>query len=359
MTIAPVLIMAGGTGGHIFPGLAVAAELETRGVPVVWLGSRGGLETQLVPKAKITLETISINGIRGKGWLTLFAAPLRILRAVWQAYRVLLRVRPQSVLSMGGFAAGPGGIAAWLMRRPLLVHEQNRIPGITNRVLAKFAKKVLCGFQDAYPSPIAADWVGNPVRAVIAALPPPQVRYANRTERLHLLVLGGSQGAYILNVVLPQVLQRTPEKRQIIVRHQAGPKHLTKTKKMYEAAGIEAKVEAFIDNMAEVYAWADLVVCRAGALTLAELCAVGLPSILVPFLQAVDDHQTRNAEVLVAAGAAILLPEKKINEHLQHYLSDFCKDRTRLLTMAQAARRLAKTDATARIADFCLEVART
>jgi len=357
MKTAPVLIMAGGTGGHIFPGLAVAAELQTRGIPVHWLGSTDGLETKLVSKANITLETLNIHGVRGKGWLALVAAPLRVMWAVWQACGILKRIHPRSVLSMGGFAAGPGGIAAWLMCRPLLVHEQNRIPGITNKILAKFAKKTLCGFKDSFSFSANLEWVGNPVRQTINEVAPPEIRYMNRSGALRVLVLGGSQGAYTLNLALPEILKNISEKHGLNIRHQSGEKHLAKTLRMYSDARVQAQVEAFIEDMAAAYAWADLVVCRAGALTLAEICAVGLPSILVPFPQAVDDHQTRNAEALVEAGAALLLPENQIRERLLEYLNDFSQHRSRLLSMAQAARRLAKPDATARIADYCLEVA--
>lgn len=356
----PVLIMAGGTGGHIFPGIAVAQELRARDVPVLWLGSTGGLETRLVPQAGFPLETLAIGGVRGKGLLTLITAPLRIIRAIVAAWRLLRRLRPGSALALGGFASGPGGIAAWLRGVPLVVHEQNSVPGVTNRILARFAKRRLCGFDRALAN---AEWIGNPVRREIAQAPLPEVRSAGRSGKLHVLVLGGSQGAYGINVVLPQVLQRMRGDERPLVRHQSGPKHLEKTRRIYAAANIDAQVEAFIDDMAAAYLWADLVICRAGALTLAELCAVGLASILVPFPSAVDDHQTSNAAALVGAGAARLVAEgEQFSERLAEALTDVMSGddaarRARLLGMANAARALAKPEATARIADVCMEAA--
>lgn len=356
---APVLILAGGTGGHIFPGIAVAQALRARGVAVLWLGSDGGLETQLVPKAGIELRTLSVRGIRGKGWGARLAAPFRIAGGVFAAWRMLGTARPRSALAFGGFAAGPGGVAAWLRRVPLLVHEQNRVPGVTNRILSHFAKSRLCGFAGALAG---GEWVGNPVRSSIAALPAPRQRLAAREGHLRLLVLGGSQGAVAINGVLPQVLQQMPPDLRPLVRHQSGARHLERTRELYAAARIDAQVDAFIDDMTQAYAWADLVVCRAGALTLAELCAAGLPAILVPFPAAVDDHQTRNASALVEAGAARLVAEgEAFAGRLGAALVALCAGddataRERLATMADAARTLAKPDAAARIADLCLQV---
>ncbi len=354
---APVLVMAGGTGGHIFPGIAVAHELRNRGVAVVWLGSEGGLETRLVPQAGIEIETIPISGVRGKGVLALLAAPLRIARALWTAWRLFGRVHPRTAIAFGGFASGPGGVAAWLRRVPLIVHEQNRIPGTTNRILSHFAKRRLCGFADAFAG---GEWLGNPVRAAIAAIALPQERYAARRDDLRLLVLGGSQGAYGINVVLPQVLQRLPAGLTLQVRHQSGPKHFEKTSGLYEAAGSKAQVEPFIEDMAAAYGWADLVVCRAGATTIAELCAAGLPAVFVPFPQAVDDHQTRNAMTMVDAGAARLVAEGDgFADRLVAALAGLCAGgtvvaRAHLVAMAEAARTLAKPDAAERIAAACL-----
>ncbi|GAP67168.1 UDP-N-acetylglucosamine--N-acetylmuramyl-(pentapeptide) pyrophosphoryl-undecaprenolN-acetylglucosamine transferase [Mizugakiibacter sediminis] len=355
---APVLIMAGGTGGHIFPGLAVAEALRARGVPVVWLGAAGGLETKLVPARDIPLETVPVAGLRGKGWRTRLLAPWMLARALFASLAVLRRARPRAVLSMGGYVAGPGGVAAWLTGRPLLIHEQNRVPGFTNRMLTKLARRVLAGFADAFPAANEAAWVGNPVRATIAALPAPAERMAQRGERARLLVLGGSQGARALNLRVPEALAKLPHERRPEVLHQCGARGVEETRAAYAAAGVDAHVEPFIDDMASAYAWADLAVCRAGALTLAELAAAGLGAVLVPFPHAVDDHQTRNAGAAVAVGAAVLIPERELDDaRLAQTLDALLADRARLVAMAQAARTLAKPDAAATIADACLEVA--
>ncbi|MFN3843599.1 MAG: undecaprenyldiphospho-muramoylpentapeptide beta-N-acetylglucosaminyltransferase [Rehaibacterium terrae] len=353
----PVVILAGGTGGHIFPGLAVAQALRERAVPVLWVGAHGGMETRLVPAAGFAIETIAIGALRGKGMLTLLLAPLRVLRAVAQAWSLLRRHRPRAVISFGGFVAGPGGLAAWLQRRPLLVHEQNRAPGLTNRVLARIAQRVLCGFPDSF-SGIDTETVGNPVRAEIAVVPPPAQRFAGREGALRLLVLGGSQGARALNVALPKALAALRHQLEVQVRHQCGQALHAEAERAYAEAGVAASVEPFIDDMAEAYGWADLVVCRAGALTLAELCAAGVGSVLVPFPQAVDDHQTRNAEYLVERGAARLVPQADdLAERLTANLRELLADRAALLAMAQAARALAMPEAAQRVAEACLEEA--
>lgn len=354
-TQAPVLIMAGGTGGHIFPGLAVAECLRAQGVPVVWLGAVGGMETKVVPAQRIELHTVAVGGLRGKGIKTRLLAPLMLLRALFASLAVLRQVKPRSVLSMGGYVAGPGGLAAWLLRRPLLVHEQNRVAGFTNRKLAGLAKRVLAGFADVLPQ---AEWVGNPVRDAIAALPLPAQRMADRSGRPRLLVLGGSLGARALNLTVPQALaQLTPAQRPEVV-HQCGTRGLDEARAAYAKAGVEAQVVAFIDDMAGSYEWADLAVCRAGALTLAELTAAGLGAVLVPFPHAVDDHQTRNAEALVAIGAAVVMQESELDiQILAQRLESLLGDRGRLLAMAEAARTLAKPDAAQVIARACMEVA--
>lgn len=365
---APIMILAGGTGGHIFPGIAVAQALTRRDATVVWLGSQQGLENRLVPAAGLRLETIAISGLRGKGSVALLAAPFRVLRAIWQARRVFKRYRPRAAISFGGFAAGPGGVAAWLTGVPLLVHEQNRIPGLTNRLLARLATRVLCGFPDAFPAchrdataddpgQPSADWVGNPVRAEITAINAPAERLAGRGAGLHLLVIGGSQGARALNTAVPAALARLRE-LPIEVRHQCGGSRLESTCADYATAQVKASVEPFIADMAAAYAWADLVVCRAGALTLAEVCAAGVASILVPFPAAVDDHQTANARFLLAAGAALLLAESALTaETLADSIATLAVDPERRLRMAQAARALAKPEAAVRVAEACLEAA--
>ena len=351
----PVLIMAGGTGGHIFPGLAVAETLRAQGVPVAWLGAVGGMEAKVVPAHGIELHSIRVGGLRGKGWKTRLAAPLMLLRALLASLAVLRRLNPRSVLSMGGYVAGPGGLAARLLHRPLLVHEQNRVAGFTNRKLAVHAQRVLAGFADALPN---AEWVGNPVRAAIAALAPPAQRFAGHAARARLLVLGGSLGARALNLALPQALALLPVERRPEVLHQCGNRGLDEAREAYAKAGVEAQVVPFIEDMAGTYGWADLAVCRAGALTLAELTAAGLGAVLVPFPHAVDDHQTRNAEALVAAGAAELIQERDLNvEQLAQRLDVLLADRAHLLAMAEAARALAKPDAAVVIARACLEVA--
>ena len=352
---APVLIMAGGTGGHIFPGLAVAECLRAQGVPVVWLGALGGMETRVVPAQQIELHTVAVGGLRGKGWRTRALAPLMLLRALAASLAVMRTVRPRSVLSMGGYVAGPGGVAAWLLRRPLLVHEQNRVAGFTNRRLAHFARRVLTGFAGALPR---GEWVGNPVRAAIAALPAPAQRLAGRHGAPRLLVLGGSLGARALNLALPQALALLPAGARPEVRHQCGSRGVEEARAAYAQAGVAAEVVPFIDDMAASYGWADLAVCRAGALTVAELTAAGLGAVLVPFPHAVDDHQTRNAEVLLAVGAAELMQERDLQpQALAQRLQALLGDRDRQLAMAAAARTLAKPDAAQVIAHACMEVA--
>jgi UDP-N-acetylglucosamine--N-acetylmuramyl-(pentapeptide) pyrophosphoryl-undecaprenol N-acetylglucosamine transferase len=351
--IKPVLIMAGGTGGHIFPGLAVADELRSRRTPVIWVGGIGGLEQHLVPQHGLRLETLPIAGVRGKGIVAKVFAPLRLVHAIVAAGGLLRRHAPRSVLSMGGYAAAPGGIAAWIARVPLIVHEQNRIPGVTSRLLARFAQRVLTGFADAFPQ---GEWVGNPVRASIAEMPAPSARYAGRDGPLKLLVLGGSQGAQSLNAALPEVLRRRGSRLAVEVRHQCGAKHFEQARNAYMRANIEADVVSFEDDMAAAYAWADLVICRSGALTLAELAAAGVPAILVPYPHAVDDHQTKNAEAMVAVGGARLVAEG--DDFVKRLGAAFEEigDRAKLLKMAEAARTLAKPFAGKRIAEACLEV---
>ena len=349
---APVMILAGGTGGHIFPGLAVADVLRARGVPVVWLGADGGMETRLVPPRGIPLDTIRVTGARGKGVGKLLGLPFAMIGAVAAARRLLTRHRPRAVLSFGGYAAGPGGLAAKLSGIPLLVHEQNRAAGMTNRVLARLAGRVMTGFPGTFAGEQVA---GNPVRADIAALP---ARERGRGDVLNLLVIGGSQGARALNEAVPLALAQLPEGR-FAVRHQCGERMLEQARSAYANANVDVAPEAFIADMAEAWAWADLVVCRAGALTLAEVCAAGVPSILVPFPQAVDDHQTRNAEYLVERGAAVLLPQSDaLAARLQDTLATLDAHRARLADMGRAARSLAIPDAADRVADAVMEAAK-
>ena len=352
---APVMIMAGGTGGHIFPGLAVARELRERDVPVIWLGASGGLENRLVPAAGFTLEVLNIGGLRGKGWRQRLLAPWRLLNAMISAWRVLSRHQPRSVLSMGGYAAGPGGLVAWIRRTPLLVHEQNTLPGLTNKVLARLARRVLTGFPGVFTELGKTEAVGNPVRQEITRLPLPTLRFAQRQGPLRLLVLGGSQGARALNRALPKALAASAVK--FSVRHQSGVSGQEETRAAYQRAGLEAQVDAFIDDMAAAYESADLVVCRAGALTVAELTAAGLPAILVPFPHAVDDHQTSNGQFLVDVGAAVMLKEGTDLEVALSVQLNMLSDRSKLLEMAKAARSRFLPQAAERVAQACLQEA--
>ncbi|MCC7460830.1 MAG: undecaprenyldiphospho-muramoylpentapeptide beta-N-acetylglucosaminyltransferase [Gammaproteobacteria bacterium] len=354
MSAPTVLIMAGGTGGHVFPALALARALRARAWNVVWLGTRRGLEARLVPAERIPIEWLSIGGLRGKGLMAWLAAPLRLARALIEALGVLRRRRPQVVVGLGGFVTGPGGVAAWLLRRPLLIHEQNAVAGFTNRCLARLAREVLCAFPDAFGPGVATEVIGNPVRQEIAALPPPAARFAGRSGAVRLLILGGSQGAARLNAVVPHALARLGSDLPLDVWHQAGERGLEAATRSYTAAGARARLVAFIDDMAQAYAWAELVICRAGALTIAELAASGVGAILVPFPAAVDDHQTRNAEFLVDEGAAVLIADRELSpERLERELRSLCAGRGRLLAMAERARLLARTGAAEALAGAC------
>jgi UDP-N-acetylglucosamine--N-acetylmuramyl-(pentapeptide) pyrophosphoryl-undecaprenol N-acetylglucosamine transferase len=351
----PVLIMAGGTGGHVFPALAVAKVLRDRGVGVVWLGVPGSMESRLVPANGFPIEWVRVAGIRGKGLAAWLLAPLRIMKAVAQAMGVLRRVQPRSVLGAGGYVSGPGGIAAWLLRIPLLIHEQNAVAGMTNRWLARLATQVLEAFPGSFGAGVHARAIGNPVRADIAALPAPRARFAGRESRSRLLVFGGSQGALRLNAVVPQALARVAPEIRPQVRHQTGERGLEAARAAYAGARVEAEVLPFIDDMAEAYAWADLAVCRAGAMTVAELQAAGLGAIFVPLAVATDDHQTKNAEVMVGSGAARIIQERDLTpERLGRAISELIADRARLLKMAEAARGSRVIDAAAQLADFCI-----
>jgi UDP-N-acetylglucosamine--N-acetylmuramyl-(pentapeptide) pyrophosphoryl-undecaprenol N-acetylglucosamine transferase len=356
----PVLIMAGGTGGHVFPALAVANVLRARGVAVVWLGVPDSMESRLVPAQGFPIEWVRIAGLRGKGALGWVLAPLRIANAVAQAIGVLRRVRPCAVLGAGGYVSGPGGIAAWLLRIPLLIHEQNAIAGLTNRWLARVATQVLEAFPGSFGPQVRARTIGNPVRENIAALEPPAQRFAGRDSRVRLLVFGGSQGAQRLNVVLPQALARLSPVNRPQVIHQSGERELEKTRAAYVQEKVEAEVLPFIEDMAKTYAWADLAVCRAGAMTVTELQVAGLGAIFVPLPIATDDHQTKNAAVMVDAGAARLIQERYLTpESLSHTIAELVADRARLLRLAEAARNSRITDAAERLADLCIAAAGT
>ncbi|MEM9057880.1 MAG: undecaprenyldiphospho-muramoylpentapeptide beta-N-acetylglucosaminyltransferase [Pseudomonadota bacterium] len=356
---APVMIMAGGTGGHVFPALAVAERLRELSTPVVWMGTREGLEARVVPAHGLPIEWVSVSGLRGKGAAGWLLAPFRLVRALVQSLSILLRSKPAVVLGMGGFVTGPGGVAAWLLRTPLVIHEQNAIAGLTNRLLSRLASDVLAGFPNGFPPRANARTVGNPVRRDIAALPAPVERLAGRDGRPRLLVVGGSRGALALNRKVPAALAHLPDNERPSVWHQCGSKTLDEAEAAYAEAGVEARIDAFIDDMPAAYAWADLVVCRAGALTVAELGAVGVAALLVPFPYAVDDHQTANGQHLVAAGAAVLAPEATLDaESLAAALRKLLGDRERLLAMAQKARGTAQPDATEALAQAVLGAVR-
>ena len=351
-----IVIMAGGTGGHVFPALAVANVLRARGHAVTWIGTRQGLEARVVPAAGIDVEWVEVGGLRGKDVGTLLMSPWRVTRALAQAWRIFRRLRPQVALGMGGFASGPGGLAARLSSCPLVLHEQNAVPGVTNRVLSYMARRVLEGFPGSFAAARRAEYIGNPVRATIAALPAPEARLAGRDGALRVLVIGGSQGARVLNETLPQAIAQLGISPAPEIWHQSGMRDAESLTAAYRQRGLKARVAAFIEDMAEAYAWADLAVCRAGALTIAELSAAGLAAVLVPFAAAVDDHQTRNAQFLVRAGAAELLPQAGLSAaSLAAVLQRLLADRQLLLNMAQRARALAKPQAAAQVANVCLQ----
>lgn len=348
-----LLIMAGGTGGHIFPAIAVADVLRDKGWRVTWLGAPHSMEAELVPKHGYDMAWVRFSGVRGKGLLRKLALPLNLLVALWQSAVAIFRHRPDAVLGMGGYITFPGGVMAALLRRPLVIHEQNSIAGLSNKVLAKIAARVMSGFPGVLPQAV---WCGNPVRADIAALPQPDQRFAGRGGKLNVLVVGGSLGATALNAIIPQALALlAPEARPHVV-HQAGKHHAETVRQHYQQAGVEADIRPFLDDMAQQYARADLVICRAGALTVAELAAAGVASILIPFPFAVDDHQTHNARFLSEKDAAILLPQSEMNaEKLAQLLREL--NREKLLSMAVAARALAKPEAALSVAKVCEELA--
>jgi UDP-N-acetylglucosamine--N-acetylmuramyl-(pentapeptide) pyrophosphoryl-undecaprenol N-acetylglucosamine transferase len=348
-----IMIMAGGTGGHVFPGLAVADVLRGRGWRVVWMGSPGGMEARLVPARGYSLAPIRAIAARGKGWLAKLLLPFNLLIAFWQSARAILRERPDVVLGMGGYVAFPGGMMAAMLDRPLAIHEQNAIAGLANKVLASVADKVLVAFPGALRN---AEWSGNPVREAIAASAAPDARYAMRAGPLELLVVGGSLGAQALNEVVPRALALIPTSQRPRVVHQSGERHLQALQANYAAAGVTGELVAFVDDMAARYAAADLVICRAGATTVAELAAAGVASVLVPYPYAVDDHQTANARFLADQGAALLVPQASLTaERLAELLRSL--DRGRLLDMARKARALGKPGAARDVAERCVQLA--
>jgi UDP-N-acetylglucosamine--N-acetylmuramyl-(pentapeptide) pyrophosphoryl-undecaprenol N-acetylglucosamine transferase len=350
-----ILIMAAGTGGHVYPALSTADYLVKQGWQVEWLGSGRGIEARLVPEAGYQLHCIDITGLRGKGKLSLLGAPWRLVKSLWQAWRLMAKVQPDVVLGMGGFVAGPGGLAAWLRRIPLLIHEQNAIPGLTNKLLRPLSTTVMQAFAGAFPQAHVLT-VGNPIRNEFSQAGDAKAA----AEEVNLLVVGGSLGALALNQTLPQALALLPADVTVNVRHQCGPKHLQVTQAAYAdvqlADAVTVQVEAYIDDMPAAFAWADVAVCRAGALTVSELAATGLPAVLVPYPYAVDDHQTANASALVTAGAGVLMPQNSMQaESLCEALLPLLTDAEQRQTMALQALQLAEPKATQVVAEQCME----
>ncbi|MGB9354627.1 MAG: undecaprenyldiphospho-muramoylpentapeptide beta-N-acetylglucosaminyltransferase [Azonexus sp.] len=348
-----LLVMAGGTGGHIFPALAVAEKMRERGWRVVWLGNPEGMEARLVPQHGFEMVWVKFSALRGKGFLRKLLLPLNLLRGFWQAQKAIRRVQPNVVLGMGGYITFPGGMMAALFGKPLVVHEQNSVAGLANRVLAGVADRIVTGFPEVLKKGI---WAGNPVRPEIAKIAPPAERFAGRDGALRLLVIGGSLGAQALNETIPQGMALLGENELPQIVHQAGEKHIEALKANYAAAGVPAHCVPFIEDMAGAYEWADLVICRAGALTVAELATAGVASILVPFPHAVDDHQTGNARFLVNVGGAFLLPQGELSPEAIALIRNY--SRGQLLEMAEKARSLAKPDATDEVANICAEIAK-
>lgn len=348
-----LLMIAGGTGGHIFPALAVARKIREQGVEVYWLGTRGGLEQKLIAN-EFPISWISVQGLRGQGWWRKLLAPGQLLYATLQAYRCLRKVKPDIVLGMGGYVSGPGGVAAWLARIPLVIHEQNAVAGYTNRMLAIIAKTVLEAFPHTFTQKLKVITTGNPVRAELVDTPPPRLRLVNRQGPLRILVLGGSQGARAINDAMLQALLHYPRKNELTVWHQTGVRHYDAVKSAYAAIPIEAKVSGFIEDMMDAYCWADLIVCRAGALTVSEIAAVGVASIFIPYPYAVDDHQLHNSRYLEREGAAIIVIQQSLTgERLIALFHQFVNDRDRLLVMSESARNFSQPKAVEQVIAQC------
>lgn len=353
-----VLVTAGGTGGHVFPALAAARLFQQQGAEVRWVGTRQGIEADLVPKHDIQIEYLDVAGVRGQGIVRMLWAPLKIAKSVAQVMGIVRRFKPDLVLGMGGFVTGPTGVGVWLSGRPVFIHEQNAVAGFTNKLLAKLARKVFQAFPDAFPAGENVETTGNPVRADIIAIESPATRYDLHEGPLRFLILGGSQGAVALNQLVPKALASLQGQVDFVVKHQCGARNLEAAATCYRDAGVDADVVPFIDDMAAAYGWADLVICRSGALTVSELAAAGVASLLIPYPFAVDDHQTRNGEYLSSTGAALLVQQNSLNEtDLAKLLKDKLIDRAVLKSMAVKARNLAMTDATEKLVKRCMEVA--
>ena len=346
------LVMAGGTGGHIFPGMAVALALRERGWRVHWLGAPNSMESRLVPPKGFPFEAVEFSGVRGKGLRTLFALPLRLLRAFWQSLQVVRRVKPDVLVGLGGYITLPGGLMGVLMGKPLVLHEQNSVAGMANRVLARVARRVFTAFPNVLAK---GQWVGNPLRAEFLLQPGPRQRFANRTGPLRVLVVGGSLGAKALNTVVPKALALIPEAQRPLVTHQSGEKQIDELRSNYAEAGVQAALTPFIDDTAQAFADADWVICRAGASTVTEIAAVGAAALFVPFPSAVDDHQTHNARFLVDQGAGWLIAQPELTpEHLADLLQK--TERSTLLSRGLEAKKLQKLQATDAVVAACQEL---
>ena len=353
MTKPSILVMAGGTGGHIFPGLAVAEYLRICGWHVAWLGNRNGMEYRLVKSCDFPFESVDFGGLRGKGIKAKLMLPMNLMRACFQSWKIMRRLKPSVVLGMGGYITFPGGLVTKLLKRPLVLHESNSVAGSANRALANIAMRVLTGFPDTIHS---AEWVGNPIREEFDRIPLPALRYEERQGPLSILVVGGSLGAAALNENIPAALALIPIKDRPKIIHQAGDKHLAELQVHYEQLGVTADIRPFIDDMPAAYAQADLVICRSGAMTVSELAACGVASCLVPFPYAIDDHQTANAKFLSDADAAILLPQPLLNaQDLALMIQNI--NRSDLKAMALRAHALSKPHATQRVAEVCANCA--
>ena len=347
------LVMAGGTGGHIFPGLALAEALRAKGWRVHWLGVPGSMEERLVPPRGFAFEAVQFSGVRGKGLTTLVQLPGRLLRAFWQSWQAVRRVQPDVVIGLGGYVTFPGGLMGVLAGKPLVLHEQNSVAGMANKVLARVATRIFSAYPHALPK---AEWVGNPLRAEFLQQPAPAQRFAGRTGPLRLLVLGGSLGAQGLNDVVPQALALMPADQRPQVLHQSGSLHIEALRALYARLGVQGQLTPFIDGTAQAMADADLLVCRAGASTVTEIAAVGAAAVFVPFPHAVDDHQTHNARFLVEAGAAVLVQQRDLTpESLQQVIMK--SERTMLMHQAQSAKKMQKTEAVNQMVAACEQLA--
>jgi UDP-N-acetylglucosamine--N-acetylmuramyl-(pentapeptide) pyrophosphoryl-undecaprenol N-acetylglucosamine transferase len=356
MTQKCALVMAGGTGGHIFPGLAVADALRARGWRVHWLGAPASMEAQLVPPRGYPFEAIDFGGVRGKGLATLALLPLRLLRAFAQSIGVIRRVKPDVLVGLGGYISFPGGLMGVALNKPLVLHEQNSVAGMANKVLASVADRVFTAFPGVLPRARRVRWVGNPLREAFTRYPDPQARFAGRSGPLRLLVVGGSLGAQALNDVVPRALALLPVGERPIVQHQSGARQIDALRANYAAAGVQAELLPFIDDMAQALAEADLVICRAGATTVTEIAAIGAAALFVPFPHAVDDHQTTNARFLVEQGAGWLVPQSELEpEHLANMLQNI--DRLTLMDRALKAKTMQKTQAVDEVVAACEELA--